>query len=406
MSQQPKNKRRLRAGRYLPVIVASFFLASVCTHCAIIHKRPIPTQVRIKGRKGGFKVGTIFRPETGEVVSFEKLLDDLRKVRIAYIGEMHASRAHHLIQLKVLKALSDKRNNLLVGMEMFEASYQSVLDQWSAGLLDETSFLKAVDWEKTWKFDFSLYRPILEFIRKRSLKLVGLNVPASIVEKVAREGLDSLSKEERSKVARKIFLSNERHRAYVKEAFKNHRSGDIKNFDFFYQAQCVWDESMAEAIADAIDNNPMVVLAGNGHIAYRFGIPDRVLRRTNTSFRTIMPVPVGTEVKPDIADYVWVTPLQVPRRSIVGIRLKCIKQKEGILIEKVVEGKPAALAGIKGGDVLLAIDGRTVSTLIDVHRAMTGGKKRQDHIFKIKRDGRIMEFTIHIEKNAGRNNDG
>jgi len=198
---------------------------------------------------------------------------------------------------------------------MFEASYQSVLDQWSAGLLDETSFLKAVDWEKTWKFDFSLYRPILEFIRKRSLKLVGLNVPASIVEKVAREGLDSLSKEERSKVARKIFLSNERHRAYVKEAFKNHRSGDIKNFDFFYQAQCVWDESMAEAIAHAIDNNQMVVLAGNGHIAYRFGIPDRVLRRTNTSFRTIMPVPVGTEVKPDIADYVWVTPLQVPRRS-------------------------------------------------------------------------------------------
>jgi hypothetical protein len=52
----------------------------------------------------------------------------------------------------------------------------------------------------------------------------------------------------------------------------------------------------------------MVVLAGNGHIQFKYGIPDRAYNRTGASFRTIYPAPAGDVVELDIADYIWVTP--------------------------------------------------------------------------------------------------
>ena len=65
---------------------------------------------------------------------------------------------------------------------------------------------------------------------------------------------------------------------------------------------------MAESIAANLGGNKIVVLAGNGHIRYKYGIPDRTFRRTNASFRTVYPVSAGEEVELGVADYVWVTP--------------------------------------------------------------------------------------------------
>ena len=86
-------------------------------------------------------------------------------------------------------------------------------------------------------------------------------------------------------------------------------------------AQCVWDEGMAESIASNLGNKTIVVLAGNGHIQYKYGIPDRAFRRTGASFRTIYLAPVGEEVELGIADYIWVTPNK--EVSGFGFRVRC-----------------------------------------------------------------------------------
>ena len=64
---------------------------------------------------------------------------------------------------------------------------------------------------------------------------------------------------------------------------------------------------MAESVAANLGQKRVVVLAGNGHIQYKYGIPDRTFRRTNASFRTLYLVPAGKEIELDIADYIWVT---------------------------------------------------------------------------------------------------
>ena len=74
---------------------------------------------------------------------------------------------------------------------------------------------------------------------------------------------------------------------------------------------------MAEAVAENMGSDKMVVLVGNGHITRKFGIPNRAFTRTHAPFKTIYLAPVGGEAELSWADYLWVTPDQrMPRHPM------------------------------------------------------------------------------------------
>ncbi len=268
-----------------------------------------PQKLIIKGKPDAFAEGTIISSRKAAAVSFEELLADIETSRVIYVGENHTSQEDHTIQLEVIKALFEKFPDLAVGMEMFDHTYQDVLDQWSAGKLDQKDFLSKVHWYVNWRFDFSLYKDILDFIKENRLRLVGLNIPNHIPPKIREGGIESLTDDEKKHLPEQIDLSNPAHRDYVQEVFENHRHhfrGDVE-FENFYAAQAVWEDAMAEAIADNLDNDVMVVLVGNGHIQFKYGIPDRAYKQTGAAFTTIYPAAAGKELELDIADYIWVT---------------------------------------------------------------------------------------------------
>jgi len=262
----------------------------------------------IKDISKSFVEDSIISANKATTVSFEDLLTDLSKARIIYVGERHTNRAHHQIQLRVIRNLFQKNPNISVGMEMFDHSYQHVLDLWSAGKLDQKTFLKKVHWYANWKYDFKLYSDIFTFIKEKQIKLVGINIPFHIPPKISIDGITSLSDDEKKHLPKKINISNTAHRAYIDRVFKQHNVKGRDNFDNFYMAQCVWEDSMAESIALNLKKDMMVVLTGNGHIVHKFGIPDRAFNRTNVPFRTIYPVSAGRSAELSFADYIWVTP--------------------------------------------------------------------------------------------------
>ena len=252
---------------------------------------------------------TIDYSRLGEPVTFEDLLEDLNSCRITYIGEKHTNIAHHKIQLQIIQAVYRNNPNMAVGMEMFDHTYQNVLDSWSAGKLDEAAFLRKVHWYANWRFDYTLYRDILNFIKDNQIRVVALNIPSDITKKIRVGGVENLRDEEKEHLPGNIDLSYAAHREYVQKVFEDHQHhfrGNV-NFEDFYAAQAVWEDIMAERIAKNLANSAMVVLAGNGHIQFKYGIPERAYKQTGASFRTIYLAPVGSEVERDIADYVWVT---------------------------------------------------------------------------------------------------
>lgn len=267
-------------------------------------------QIKVEGIDQPLAVGTILDSSRGKAITFEDLIQRLAQVRVVYVGEHHTDRNHHRIQLRIIRALDEKGGNIRVGMEMFDHTYASVLDQWSAGDLDWKTFLKKTHWYANWKYDDALYRDILRYIQKRHLKLIGLNIPFWIPPKIAVGGLNSLSAYERSQLPQTIDTNQSGHRDYLKKIYAMHHFKGRKNFEDFYMAQCAWEDGMAQAVADNLDKATMVVLAGSGHIKRKFGIPDRAFKRTRAPFRTVYLVTPEDSVTRRDADFIWIAPVE------------------------------------------------------------------------------------------------
>jgi uncharacterized iron-regulated protein len=282
-----------------------------------------PKTLSIKDKPTRLMENTILKTATASVVSREQLITDLADADVVYVGESHTNPAHHAIQLEIIKALAQTTDPLVIGMEMFDRTYQPVLDQWTAGELDQTAFMAKTHWYANWRFDFGLYRDILEFAKEKGLRVIALNVPFYIPSRIRVGGLASLSEADRMHLPDSIDTTDADHRTYLKKIFDLHAFSGSDTFDFFYEAQCTWEDAMAEAVAKNMGSGQMVVLAGNGHIIRKFGIPDRAFARSHTPFKTIYLAPVGSEAELSWADYLWVTPeARMPNGRIRGGGMK------------------------------------------------------------------------------------
>ena len=248
--------------------------------------------------------GIIISGRTGAPVSWDEMTADLLTVRVVYVGEKHNLAAHHAVQLRVIRALHANDARLAVGMEMFDRSYQDALDQWSAGSLDEDAFLRRTHWYANWRFDFALYRDILQYVKSAHIRLVALNLPFNIPPKVRVGGIEHLSLFEKGFLPAQIDTTVFAHREFAQKIFGMHDFKTGVTFEDFYLAQCLWEEVMAESVAGLLGADRMVVLAGNGHIQFQYGIPERAFKRNGMPYRTIYQASTGEEPDRSIADYI------------------------------------------------------------------------------------------------------
>ena len=254
----------------------------------------------------GFGADSIISGKTGTPVSHAEMMKDLEDCRVLYIGENHTDPLHHRIQLQILRDLT-ARQDTAVGMEMIDHAYQPVLDKWSLGELNEQELLEKIHWYANWRYDFDLYRDIFEIIREKHLPLIGLNLPFHIPPKIAVGGTGNLLPEDAAHLPQTLTLTDPDHRAYIENIFNIHQFKGRENFDYFYEAQCAWEDAMAEAIAGHLDARKLIVLAGNGHIIKKFGLPNRAFSRARVPFKTLYLVPVGGRVELSYGDYIWIT---------------------------------------------------------------------------------------------------
>lgn len=286
-------------------VSALFPLLFLLCGCAALRGQDAVPQAQL------YPVDTILAAETQKAVSFETMIADLETVSVVYVGEAHINPAHHEIQLRVLKALYERHpGKIAVGMEMFARPYQPFLAKWVDGGLSEEAFLKKTHWYANWRYDFSLYRDLLNEIQQNRIPLYGLNIEFHIPSKIAAGGIDSLLPYQARQLPDRIDLTDAEHREHVRQVYDKHADRVTRRYDFenFYAAQVVWDEAMAEAVSRHANDRLLVVFAGNGHIIYGFGIPERARFRTGLSYRTVMPHKEGEPVDFSVADYIWIAP--------------------------------------------------------------------------------------------------
>jgi Haem-binding uptake, Tiki superfamily, ChaN len=141
---------------------------------------------------------------TGEALPPASLRVRLQAARVVYAGERHDRAPDHDVQLALLvqlHALSPGAGSVGVGLEMLPRARQSALDDHLAGRTEEAEFLRAVDWDHTWGFDFSFYRPIFAFCREHRLPMLALNAPRELVRALRQQGVAGLTDAQRAVVA-------------------------------------------------------------------------------------------------------------------------------------------------------------------------------------------------------------
>jgi uncharacterized iron-regulated protein len=224
---------------------------------------------------------------TGKTIPFSEMADSAAKADVIFFGEQHDDDETHRAELALLKSIGDRRQTVILSLEMFERDVQAQLDAYLAGTMSEEDFRAQ---SRPWPNYAADYRPLLELAKEKKWRVIASNVPRRLASGVSRRGLasvDSLPASDRVLVARELQCpkGDQYYKNFV-EVMSGHGPGDAASAgitDRFYEAQCVKDETMAESIANAMSQGGAgaIVVHFNGafHSDYGLGTASRVIRR-------------------------------------------------------------------------------------------------------------------------------
>lgn len=265
------------------------------------------------------KPGVIIHTGSDRRLSFDAFIEEISSSRAILVGEVHDRADDHLVQVQILLGLAKGARPVHVGIEYLPWTLQAKVDEYLSGAASEEEFLRGANWIGNWGHPFYLARPVFLAARKWSAGIACLNAPREIVSKVAREGIKALSESERALIAAEIDLQDAEHRRYVRAVYDRHPHFSPGRYDYFYEAQCVWEDTMAEKAAGYLGarDGVMVILCGRGHIVEGFGIPERLRKRTGGKVVTVVPLSQESTFPRNIADYVWITGGGRPSRDMM-----------------------------------------------------------------------------------------
>jgi uncharacterized iron-regulated protein len=137
-----------------------------------------------------------------KTVSYENMLKELSQADIVFFGEIHDNSLNHWLELQVTKDLFQaKKEQLILGAEMFEADNQTVVDEYLKSLITAKQFETEA---KVWQNYQTDYKPLLDFALQNKLKFIATNIPrryASMVSKGGLEALNQLSDDAKKNIA-------------------------------------------------------------------------------------------------------------------------------------------------------------------------------------------------------------
>jgi len=257
----------------------------------------------------GCQDGDVLRLRDRATIPFDRMVGEAAKSRVVVIGESHDNQAHHDLQLKIIRTLYEGGAPLAVGLEMFRAESQDLLDKWWRWGMPTEQFESL--YRENWGMPWILYRDIFLYSRQKRIPLVGLNVPRDVIAKVAREGFVSLTEAERKKLPPGLTCTlDEAYRSFIRSTFTEHARASGRSFEHFCEAQMVWDTAMAIYALEYLDKNPgsrIVILAGSVH-AWKRAIPRQIATmRPDVTVSVILPAQGGKgdreKVTAEDADY-------------------------------------------------------------------------------------------------------
>lgn len=174
---------------------------------------------------------------------------------VIFFGELHDDELLHHLEFELLKEMHSRYPRLIVSMEMFERDVQTEVDDFLAGKINEEEFILSARAWSNYRLD---YKPIVDYVKTHNMKLIAANIPrryAAMINQNGEKALDSLTVEEKKFVAQKRKIYDDEYKQRFIDVMEknvkhipNNPMGMKMNMANLYAAQCIKDDTMAEAI--------------------------------------------------------------------------------------------------------------------------------------------------------------
>ncbi len=238
----------------------------------------------------GYVPERVYDTRRGVFSDFEVMLSDIAAADAVLVGEQHDDANTHRLEAALLQGLARRGAAVTLSLEMFERDVQPSIDDYVAGRIQEASFLSL---SRPWPRYATDYRPLVEAAIANRWPVIAANVPrkfAALVAKSGLEALETLDAADRAHAARDLQCPRDAYFERFVETMNSHPmpGADAKPDadrraigERYYLAQCLKDETMAEAIAAAIERRggPVVHYNGAFHSDFGAGVAARVKRR-------------------------------------------------------------------------------------------------------------------------------
>ncbi len=241
---------------------------------------------------------------TRQAVEWEDLLEALAEADAVFLGEQHTDETSHRVQLAIYEELLARRQQRVVlALEMFDRDTQDALDAYLAGEIDESTWL---DQARPWNNYATAYRPLVETARRAGAPVRAANFPRPLLMRIARQGIDvlqDLDDEQRRHVPDRLLPQRDAYWRRVDNAMRGHGSV-MRTGDRLHSTQSLWDNSMADTAAKALDQHPdhsVLFINGDFHSAYGDGAVYLLRQlKPQIAITTVSLVPVAN---PSVADW-------------------------------------------------------------------------------------------------------
>lgn len=208
----------------------------------------------------------IYRGDTGERVGLDEVARDAAGADAIFFGEHHNQPVCNAVSAVLFQELIAQRRPVALAMEFFTRDDQEALDDYLAGKIDEPTFQEATNKGRRYLLS---HRPLIELARGSGSDVIGGGVARSRWSEWRESGIEeysewyaSLPADTRSSFPRECVQLKDAYWEAI-QAFSHGGDADEEPSEeeraemeaqqwSFFKTQCLWDDSFAEAMTDAM----------------------------------------------------------------------------------------------------------------------------------------------------------
>lgn len=214
----------------------------------------------------GGLAGRLWDVRAERFITEDELLARLRAARYRLLGEVHDHPAHHALRAGLLARLAPAE----VFFEQFDREHDAALREAQRGSADADALAKAGRIEQNWRWP--LHRPLVEAALAARMPVRAANLPTADTRRIAKAGVLEAEDAPLMEVLARAQWSEARERE-MRTAIIDGHCGMLpaRAAPGMALAQRARDAAMAQALSGS--GEPVVLLAGNGHVRRDLGVP-------------------------------------------------------------------------------------------------------------------------------------